>query len=196
MRFHLLRKRVLIVALSLPVGACEPADGSSETASDTEAPDELERVTIDARDETRWVHFDLEAGAEVTPATPEDSPEWDLAFSRFNVAVNGGTSGSGGVVVATLAGVTFDEVAQAPADGYVTDEVSSIPEPMELEPGYAFDLWYDYDPITHALSARGLIHVVRTVEGAYYKIELLDYYDTAGSAGFVSFRYEPIEPPA
>ena len=66
MRFHLLRKRVLIAALSLPVGACEPADGSSETASDTEAPDELERVTIDARDETRWVHFDLEAGAEVT----------------------------------------------------------------------------------------------------------------------------------
>lgn len=184
----------LVLGLGLGPLACTP-DLSGDDAGEDGPPvvvedngDGSSTVIIDGRDEMAWVYFDLESMMEVTPAAADDSPAWDLGVLRFNVKSNGGTSGTGSVGVAVIEGVTFDSVEQAPADGYISDDVSSGPSDMEPEPGYAFDLWYDYDMDAHTLAPRAAIYVVRTVEENYFKIEFLDYYNSAGTAGYVKFR--------
>ena len=132
----------------------------------------------------------------MSPATPEDSGEWDMAFQRFNIAVNGGTSGTGDVAVARLDDAVYEDVTVAPADGYITDNVIDPVGGMEdIEPGYAFDLWFDYDMDEHTLSPTGRVYVVRTVEQNYFKVEVIDYYDQAGTAGYVTSRIAAIDAP-
>ncbi|MGB1014850.1 MAG: HmuY family protein [Nannocystaceae bacterium] len=189
------------LTLSIFAAACDTStetgsETESETGEDTLETDEIDRTTetvVDARDETKWVYLDLESGHFVVPNTPEDTVEWDLAFQRFNIAVNGGTSGSGGVEVAALEGEMFASVIEAPSSGYITDNVQDKPEDMETTPGYAFDLWYDYNPSNHILTPRELVYVVRTVEGNFFKVQLLDYYDEAGTSGYVHVIYEDLE---
>ena len=192
---------VLCLGFGLSPTACAP-DLSGDDAGDDGPPvvvedngDGSSTIIVDGRDDQDWVYFDLESSMEVSPTDPGDSPAWDLGVLRFNVKTNGGTSGTGMVGVAVLEGVTFDSVEQAPADGYISDEVNAGPADMEPEPGYAFDLWYDYDMDSHTLAPRAAIYVVRTVEENYFKIEFLDYYNDAGTAGYVKFRTAPIAAP-
>ena len=47
------------------------------------------------------------------------------------------------------------------------------------------------------LSARpDLVYVVHTPEDSYFKVQILDYYDDAGTAGYLSLRWAPLAPPA
>jgi len=189
------------LALTLLVSACAP-DLRGDDGGDDGPPVRVEddgagviTVTFDARDYERWLYLDLETAAQVTPPAPQSSPAWDLAVLRFNVKTNGGSSGSGGVGVARLPGADWQTLTRAPADGYLDDDADPALVDMEPEPGYAFDLWYDYDMDTHTLSPADLLFVVRTVEGNFYKVQMLDYYNSAGTAGYVQLRAAPIAAP-
>jgi hypothetical protein len=60
----------------------------------------------------------------------------------------------------------------------------------DTSPGYAFDNWFDYNPVDHTLTpVADRVYVVRTPEGNHCKVELLSYYDGAGTPGIVSFRW-------
>lgn len=187
--------KLLAALLLLPLTACLPPDetnddddgggGTPDRGIQTEDRADGSHITVvDARDEASWQHLDFETAAEV----PEGSSAWDLGFLRFNVKTR--------VEVASLEGVDFDALTVAPADGYTTDAASTDPADMETMPGYAFDLWYEYDPATHVLTARDVVHVVRSAEGNYFKVQMLDYYDDAGTSGHVSLHWAPVAPPA
>ncbi len=176
--------------------ACTPAAEESAGDDDTGAGGAGESIqtedqgdgsflsVVDARDEAAFVYLDFEGKAEVAAEAG-----WDLGFQRFNVATH--------VEVAVLMGAAFDEVTAAPADGYVGDASDPETAMQETMPGFAFDLWYNYDPATHVLTARDdLVYVVRTPEGNYFKVQMLDYYDEAGSSGHVTLRWAPVAPPA
>jgi hypothetical protein len=152
---------------------------------------------VRAEDADTWVYFDFQSGAQVTPDVPQDDDGWDLAFQRFHIRSNGGSSGSGDAEVAVLADDDFDALEAAPDGGYIADSEDGDDEGSE--PDTAFELgdgWYAYDPSSHTLSTRGLVYVVRTPEGDYFKLELLDYYDAAGNDGRPSFRWAPLDAPA
>ncbi len=180
--------------LLLPLTACLPADTDAVGDDDGGDDDETIRTedladgshitVVDARDETTWQRLDFETSAGVGGA----SPAWDLGFLRFNVATR--------VAVASLPGADFDALTVAPSDGYLTDEGAGDPADQETMPGYAFDLWYDYDHATHVLTARDVVYVVRSAEDHYFKVQMQDYYDDAGTAGYVSLRWAPLAPPA
>jgi hypothetical protein len=139
---------------------------------------------VDARDDAAFTYLDLESRTEVDGA----SAAWDLGFLRFNVATH--------VEVAVLEGADFDALKSAPADGYVADENDPETSMRETMPGYAFDLWYDYDMTTHVLTARAdLVYVVHTPEDNYFKVQMLDFYDDAGTSGHVTLRWAPLAPP-
>lgn len=171
-------------------------DPTDDTDGEHPRADEGTIEMFDARDDEDWVYFDLEAEQIVEPQTPENSPDWDLGLLRFNVSVNGGTSGSGGVEVAVVRDVAFADVTVAPATGYVTDDAINGPADMETMPGFAFDLWYDYDISRHVLEPTGAVYIVHTVEDNYFKVEVLDYYDGAGSPGYLTLLWDPVEPPS
>jgi hypothetical protein len=198
----------MMVPLALGAAACADEldhgyDDGSETpdagdttpsrVTNTENADGTTTTRVDASAEAVWVYLDLEAKEEVEAT----STSWDLAFQRTKIMVDGGVSGSGNVAVAILDGVAFDGMAAAPAGGYVTDEADG--DDMNTDPDLAFlrDMgWYSYNPMTHVITPRERVYVVRTVEGAYVKVQLTDYYDQAGTSGFPTFRWASINPPA
>lgn len=138
-------------------------------------------VTLDARDETRWVFFDFDRGITVDP---DVDPSWDLAVRRFHLIVNGGEgfAGAGGAVSIP---VGWTEVTEAPASGYATTRGRLGAEPSNP----ALERWYRYSFFAHTLEPRSEVYVLRTAEGGYAKLRLLSYYCPEATPGCVTFEY-------
>jgi hypothetical protein len=158
-------------------------------------------TVVEATSETAWLYLDLETKNEVMPAAPESSRDWDLGFNRFRIKTNGGIGGSGGMKVAILPNADFAALTKAPSRGYVTDQLDG--EDMDTDPDFAFlqkhaaseTGWFTYDALNHKLTAAPVVYVVKTVEGAYFKVQMLGYYSKDGTAGYPAFRWGPVEAP-
>lgn len=147
---------------------------------------------VDASASDQWVYLDLDRG-EMAGAVMAG---WDLQIQRFKIKSNGGVSGDGGVEIARLAGVTFDGVTSVPTTGWLQDTADG--DDGNADPDYVFDqqqAWYAYNVTDHSLAPRDLVYVLRTTERRVFKLRLLGYYDTAGTSGFVSFRWQEIATP-
>ncbi len=137
--------------------------------------------TVDARDSSRWHYFSFESGSLVADPAPL---EWDLAFRRFQIVVNGGDAfpGSGGAIA--LGEVDFDSLEVLPEQGYLETEVvrgDSI--------AAAFEDWYSYSLFTHLLSPGTGVYAVRSADGRYGKLRFLGYYCPGAQPGCVTFEY-------
>jgi hypothetical protein len=193
---------VLAMAAMLSACATDLSDDDAEDAAEQppvqNTPDEggATKTVINASSEEGWVYFDLESMAETMPASPEYSVDWDLAFQRFKIMSNGGVSGSGEVEIAPVTGVDWVALETAPSDGYQSDTADG--EDENAYPDYVFnsgDTWFVYDPSDHTLSPREVIYVVRSTDGNYFKLQMLEYYDDAGTAGFPTFRWVSLPAP-
>ncbi|MCH2108311.1 MAG: hypothetical protein MK135_03210, partial [Polyangiaceae bacterium] len=145
-------------------------------------------TVVDASSQDAYQFLDLETG-EAT----ED--KWDLKFKRFFILTNGGVSGDGGVQVARLTDVDFDEVEEPPKEGWLIDQADSDNDRDDTADS-AFsngtDDWYDYDISNHTLTAKETVYVISSTEKNFYKFQVLDYYDEAGSPAIVKFRWARI----
>ncbi|MGE0786248.1 MAG: HmuY family protein [Sandaracinaceae bacterium] len=153
-------------------------------------------TVVDATDEAAWQHLDLDTGYSV-----EVGEGWELAFSRFRIRVNGGVSGAGGVRVVALEGQDFASLTRAPEDGW-TQPVPDGDGDEDTEPDNVFNNgegdgtdWYEYDGETHTLTSRAVTYAIASTEGAFFKLAIDAYYDSAGSPAFIRFRWAPIQPP-
>lgn len=191
--------------LLLTASACAPSiadlplnntDGAVDTTQNSDsdepatpggpigAPDSagVRAAHLDATSESAWVHVDLD-----THTIVDETAAWTLAFRRSEIMVNGGVSGDGPVEVA-WSDLPFDSAAAAPGSGWTTDladqDLNGVPE-------YAL-AWYDYDPSTHVLTPKAGTWFVRTAGGGTIALEMLGYYDAAGTSGMPSFRYKPV----
>lgn len=142
-------------------------------------------ATLDATSSERWVRLDLDRGLG---ALTDDG--WDIALRRFQVMSNGGVSGSGGVEVARLSDVRFDDVRSAPSGGWIRDAADG--DDANPDPDWAFnqgDGWYAYNVMDHTLAPRDVVYVVRTTEGRAVKVQFTGYYDRAGTSGYPALRW-------
>lgn len=55
---------------------------------------------LNATDNDKWVYFDLDRFAVVSPEDPYADNSWDIAFQRFKIKINSGVSGNGQVTAA------------------------------------------------------------------------------------------------
>lgn len=156
------------------------------------------RVSAISSDE--WHFFDIDTGEGLeAPADPfAAGGDWDLAIQRFHLRMNGGEGGAGSVAVAMLADAEFDSVSQAPAEGYLQD-LADGDDDDEL-PDFIIsageDPWWSYNPMFHTLSPKERVYVLRSSAGAYFAIEMVDYYDAdSGDSGYPSFRWKAIDAP-
>lgn len=133
---------------------------------------------VDAVDHAAWIHVDLDTGLEVDGS----DARWDLRLRRFEIELNGGISGSTGVEVALVEGATLERVTTEPTEGYVTDTSDAR----------AFDTWYGYDEMTHILTPAARVYVVRTNGGATVPMQMVGYYNGAGTSGNPSFRWKSL----
>jgi hypothetical protein len=136
-----------------------------------------------------YVYFSLISGKDAS-AEDAKTTKWDLAFSKTTIVVNGGTSGpgQGGAMVLEK---PFDQVTEAPKDGYKTDGESG-----NAIPGGSGNSWYKYDMSVHAiLPIIGRTILVKTAEGKLAKVEILSYYKGAPEdvpteeSSYFTFRY-------
>lgn len=136
-----------------------------------------------------YVYFSLATGKEVAPGDAK-TKNWDIAFSKTTIATNGGTSGpgEGGAIVLEK---PFDQVSEAPKDGYKTDGDAGF-----AIPGGSGNSWYKYDMSVHAiLPIPGRTLLVKTAEGKIAKLEIISYYKGAPEdvpteeSSYYTFRY-------
>ncbi len=137
--------------------------------------------TVDASDAGVWRYFSFERGS-VIEAPARD--EWDLAFRRFQMIVNGGEgfAGEGGALA--LDGVEFGSVGSLPVEGYVPSEIRSDSSHTVLRS------WYEYSFLSHLLTPRPVVYAIRTAGGRHVKLEFLGYYCPGPIPGCLTFRYE------
>lgn len=136
--------------------------------------------TVDSADPYRWIFFDFSRGS-VVPADP--GVQWDLAFNRFNVIVNGGEGFQGEGGVADLGEVSFDSVATIPSGGHVETVANRDSTHAVLAE------WYAYSFTSHLLTPRPRVYGVRTADGRHAKLRFLGYYCPGASPGCVTFEY-------
>lgn len=152
---------------------------------------------VNATSEEIWVYLDLESGEEVEPTDPATSSDWDIAFQRFKVKVNGGISGDAGVEVAQIEGADFDALDAAPADGFVTDRADGEDNgeiadfAISIGPSSETGPW-NYDLNTHTLSGSDFVFVIRSAEDAFFKARFTEYYNDVGDPGWVVMEYAPL----
>jgi hypothetical protein len=139
---------------------------------------------INASSEKDWAYFDFSRAQQVHIAD-RSSLEWDLAFRRGKIISNGGvTNKLGGSGLIDLGDVDFDQVTEAPNANYITDQATrSDPEnPVLLK-------WYSYNYLSHKLTPKKNVYVVKTADNKYAKIQFLNFYCANKEAGCIQMRF-------
>lgn len=141
-------------------------------------------TTVNASSEKEYVYFDFSSGKPVR-ILDTSSLEWDLAFRRGKVISNGGASsklGQAGLI--DLGVIDFDIIKEVPVDNYSEDIAAST----ETE-NPVLTKWYNYNYLSHKLTAKKNIYAVRTANGKYAKFQFLSFYCTNKEAGCIKMRY-------
>jgi hypothetical protein len=134
------------------------------------APD---TVTLDVGSGTGYVDFST--GMEVTPADPENSSDWDIAFTAYEIHLNNSLFGPGAATAYPAYSDTdlmpdptdFDGLTDAPtqSQGYYPDQFES-----------ALTGWYIYTgPPNHRLLSKDHVYLIDTGD-AIYKLQIYSYY--------------------
>lgn len=181
----------LVLSSLIALGASDANAMSVNTRTEIVSPVKSEIVVVkDLNANTKpYIYFSLVTGKDV-PAGDSKTDKWDVAFSKTTITVNGGTSGPGQGGAQVLE-KSFDQIAEAPKDGYKTDGESG-----SAIPGGSGNSWYKYDMSVHAiLPIVGRTILVKTAAGRFAKIEIISYYKGAPEevpteeSSYFTFRY-------
>lgn len=154
---------------------------TASCSSDDDKTEEIPAVVttkfsnLDAS-QTEYTKFSFSENKVVT------NDNWDIAFNKTTIIVNGGTkkadtepsrtgSGAVSIVSGTFANVTLYPAAST----FVQDGTAAYAIPTGSNNG-----WYSYNASTHIISPiAGKVFVVKTHDGKYAKFEILSYYKDA-----------------
>ncbi len=180
----------IIIATAIGFIACKKDEAKPEPVSDSKT------VIFDTRTFEKWVYFSFDKGKEVVVKDFKNSMNWDIAFHRFDVRVNCGTSGPGKGGSISMGKVDFNSVKQAPTTGYsLNDSISIVNKPggwteQVTVPGdtiIAKWLYFTGPPPKYNITNN--IYVVKTAQGKYAKIWLKDYFNDDSKSGYVTMEY-------
>jgi len=144
----------------LPAAVLAACEGDSAGPSTTRRTGE---IALNASSQTSFAYLRFEGDSAVEVASPASDAEWDLAFRRYTVRLNGGVGGTKGVVgfnlannaaADTVAILAFTPSNQLPAFAAVS--AADIPgagsfAAEDLGPDYAS--WFRFDPFSNGLVA-------------------------------------------
>lgn len=174
-------------------------------------PLNAKEVTIDAVSLKKWKYFSFTTGKEVEVKDPMASTDWDIAFKRYYVKTNSGTSGKGKGGAFVAKGDDFFAVGVAPKDGYLADDQSKVEkvgwplQDMQMEfnsrvsggmKGVNLTGYVTYDPgrrsqgkSPYEMTKR--VYIIKTADGSkYVKIQFKDYLNEKNDGGYPKFIYQ------
>ena len=142
--------------------------------------------TVDARSADEWVFFDFARGAVIDATFEADG--WDIALRRTQLRTNGGvTNPRGNVAVANLGAVPLDPAAVPAHPVLATDQLGG--EDGDEVVNEAIPKWYRYNFISHVVSARDAVYMIRSGARQDAIVQFESYYCADGAPGCVTFRY-------
>lgn len=179
----------LVQALNLQAGEVSPqsftnrvGDESIEVDVDATAGG----LVADPRQSYLYARFTADGLEKVALNDVEAlaSADWDIAFHRYIIRLNGGSSGPS-CVSAVATGESFDSVNAAPTAGYQPDDqftescvfrADAEAEDPENEQDYGVVLapYYDY---VGCLQMTGEVFVVELASGEHVKLEVTHFYE-------------------
>ena len=126
----------------------------------------------------------------ITDIEAKTSLDWQIAFKRYDVVLNGGVSGPGNV-----RGYNVHADYEEPLENEVLSDITMIDMPEDESfsldsSAEALDQWYAYDFVTHVISASGNAYEIRTADGQYAKwvVDTIEGYGRA-DAGTIGFSW-------
>jgi len=185
-----------------------------DTPDTPQASSVKEVKELNASSQTEWTYFSFSEGKQVAVTNPRTSNNWDIAFNRYNVKTNGGTSGIGGVEVVNTGSKDFDAVTQYPGVGYQKDEeVTTYGRPKEGQTtptvitnsvnkaitGTVMNPdpkgFYNYTPPaqgsnTPHINLTKYVYVLKTTKGEYVKLQITEYTNKKNENGYITFKYD------
>ena len=194
---HFKKLWILIAFLSLTIACEDDEDINSSATIETEEVT-LSRETAYGED---WIYFSFSTGAEVSDVNDSNyqtDMTWDIAFNRYNVRTNGGSSGSGMAAAYDAGEVGFDNVEEALETGFMLDSSIQIvetisytgpPTMMSSFGNLVFSGVIGLEGQPPSYIPNNHIYVVKTADGKYAKIWIKGFYDTLGESGYVNFKY-------
>jgi hypothetical protein len=126
------------------------------------------------------VYFDLAAGAVST------SSAWDVEFNGFDIRLNSGVSGTGAVRGLSAGNTTFSTIdatfaASPPPTAFRTDAFGGV---------FVQKKWYRYNITGTDNQIWPTFNVYLIAVGSsVYKVQLISYYNTAGTSRQITLRY-------
>ncbi|UCE23804.1 MAG: HmuY family protein [Candidatus Zixiibacteriota bacterium] len=119
-------------------------------------------TSVNASDHDAFMYFSFSTKDTVTSAVAKIAADsWDIGLRREVVKLNGGTStvNNGDVVGVDLGAVSYDDVTIDDTTGvtWVSDFID-----------YFMDEWYDYNPVTHQLTANQYVYSMLDASGDHY----------------------------
>ena len=171
----------------------------------------ITKTCIRATNAVDWVYYKLSSKSAVAIPSPTTSTNWDLAFKRYRIKLNGGVSGPGSASLLTVSGVSsFDSANQANSGTYLNDQNFSTSHTSTSAChttdgiNYAFlndftgsvkNCWFTYSLSTHTLSPKDQYYFFTDAGGSYYKLKITNYYSESGTSGYISFDWAKVSNP-
>ncbi len=149
-----------------------------------------------------WIYYSFVDEIEVSgldETNSKTSDNWDIAFNRYNVRTNSGSSGNGQGGAYDAGDVDWDSVIEANESGYTVDDTIQIVEAftgqgvsyMTSNGNDAFkgSIHLDYGPQGPSYTPNDHVYVLKTAKGKYAKIWITSFYSDIGEGGYISFKY-------
>jgi hypothetical protein len=150
----------------------------------------FETTVIAKSDSHNFVFFSFASGGTVTVEPPKET--WDLCFTSYTYNFHDGTPY---LVTGLLSNRHLVRVAESelPFEDVDFAYASTIDYPADIDViGYDWKV-YDFDLSIYTIDF-SRVYVVRSVEGLYYKLRFLDFYDNMGVKGAPTFELQEIVP--
>ena len=181
---------------------------TSCSKDETEAQPKDTSTVIDASG-TDWKYFSFSKGKEVSIAEPITSKDWDIAFNRYYVKLNGGDSGKGQAEALKTDKLTLEEVTEVPALGYSKDTQGVMllgmpPKPTQesfcalISGGIKGANTTGYVTIDMLNMATGkgdiyavtkYVYIVKAADRTPFKLQFTAYTNDKGKGGYPTFNY-------
>jgi len=178
---------------------------SDDDKDEPEIPAEAKSFSFfsDSTTPNDWVYFSFEKGDSVVidKANAAKDQSWDIAFQRYYVRTNCGTSGEGQGGALDTKETSFDAVTVVPTSGFIVDAVKPMMtvmgknEERTLNPAFQTPnndsnswAWYYY--MEKRWDYNNNVFIIKTADGKHYaKIIMKQYKNDEGKSGYIKFDY-------
>ncbi len=161
------------------------------------------------KDHSKWYYYSFKTKqfvgtGDTDPAKGDDAKwaertDWDIAFHRYDVRTNGGTSGKGQGGILELKTTKYFSVKEVGNQPFTKDEIVKdgiyLGDPHKQKridssiSSIACEwIKFDHPKMAWVITKRN-VFIVKTAEGKFVKIQFVNFLNDVNKSGYLTMRY-------